>query len=252
MKKYIRNILRPIYYLAEALYSKMLEMVYPTKIKDYKKIPIIINNRNRLTFLSSLIDNLEKRGYENIYIIDNDSSYPPLLEYYKKINHKIFFLKENIGYLALWQTDLYKKFIRDYYVYTDPDVIPIDECPDDFLDFFRKCLQKHKFAKKVGFSLKIDDLPDHYKNKDSVISWESQFFKNKTDDGLYRAHIDTTFALYRPWAKGGSNDSHITYRTAYPFEARHMPWYVNSKELPEEELYYIEHAKQSTFWTKES
>ena len=51
---------------------------------DVKNIPIIINNRNRLTYMKMLISSLEKRGYNNIYIIDNDSTYPPLLDYYSK------------------------------------------------------------------------------------------------------------------------------------------------------------------------
>ena len=36
---------------------------------DVKNIPIIINNRNRLTYMKMLISSLEKRGYNNIYII---------------------------------------------------------------------------------------------------------------------------------------------------------------------------------------
>ena len=38
--------------------------------KDIKNIPIIINNRNRLTYMLQLIDWLKKNGYSNIYIID--------------------------------------------------------------------------------------------------------------------------------------------------------------------------------------
>lgn len=249
MLKLIKNTLRPLYYLTESLISKLLEIIYPSKIKDYRDIPIIINNRNRLTFLKTLIKSLESKGYNNIFIIDNASTYTPLIEFYNNCNYKIFYLKENVGYLALWKTPIFKKFRKDYYVYTDPDVVPIEECPDNFLEFFLNTIKKHRFAKKVGFSLKIDDLPDHYDHKNDVIYWEQEFRKIVTDDNLYKANIDTTFALYRPWAKGGSNNSHITFRTPYPFEARHMPWYNNSKNLSDEEKYYIDNAKQSTFWT---
>lgn len=248
----LKNLIRPIYYWSESILFKLLEILIPSKINDYRNIPIIINNRNRLTFLLLLISSLEKRGYKKIYIIDNDSTYPPLLEYYKQTKNKVFYLNKNLGYLALWKSNVYKFFFRDFYVYTDPDMVPVEECPDDFLDYFLRILKKHKFAKKVGFSLKIDDLPDHYKNKEKVMSWELNFFNHKTPDGLYKAPIDTTFALYRPWAKGGSNDSHLTLRTPFPYEARHLPWYQNSSDLSEEEIYYIEHANQSTFWTKDS
>src|SRR5437016_2259980 len=66
--------------------------------KNSKQIPIIINNRNRVTYLLQLISWLEKSGYNNIYIIDNNSKYPPLLEYYSKTKYPVFRLKENAGH----------------------------------------------------------------------------------------------------------------------------------------------------------
>lgn len=228
----------------------MLGILFPSKIKDIKKIPIIINNRNRLTFMLQLIKSLEKRGYNNIYIIDNDSSYQPLLEYYKNCPYHVFRLDSNVGHLAMWKTKIYKRFIRDFYVYTDPDVVPAEECPDDFLLFFMESLKKYKYAQKVGFSLKIDDLPDSYSKKEEVIGWEKQYYETKVEDKLYLAQVDTTFALYRPWAHNGANSCHQTFRTVHPYLARHMPWYVDSSNLSEEEQYYMEHCKTSTHWTK--
>lgn len=248
----MRDLIKPIYYWFNFRYYYMLEIIFPTKIKNPKNIPIIINNFNRLTCLKRLIDSLEKKGYSNIYIIDNASTYPPLLEYYSQSPYSIFRLKNNIGYLALWQTDIYKQFKNDFYVYTDPDVVPIEECPDNFMEVFLHSLQKHKYAKKVGFSLKINNLPDCFDLKEEVIKWEKQYFKNKIDDLLYRAPIDTTFALYRPRTKGGSNSYIPMYRTAYPYEAEHLPWYVDSKNLSKEDIYYIQHAKTSTMWTEQN
>lgn len=42
------------------------------EISDYKDVPIFINNFNRYTMLKDLVGCLEKRGYRNIYIIDNN------------------------------------------------------------------------------------------------------------------------------------------------------------------------------------
>ena len=193
---------------------------------------------------------MEKRGYFNIFIIDNSSSYPPLLEYYEQCRYQVFRLTQNIGYLALWETDIYKKFINDYYVYTDSDVVPIEECPDDFMGLFLRTLRKYKFARKVGFSIKIDNLPECFSRKNEVIKWESKYFENKVDEFLYRAPIDTTFALYRPRSKGKSNSYVQVFRTAFPYEASHLPWYVDSKNLSEEENYYISHANNKTMWTE--
>lgn len=45
---------------------------------DWNQIPIIINNFNRLHYLTQLIDSLEKRGVKNIHILDNNSTYVTL------------------------------------------------------------------------------------------------------------------------------------------------------------------------------
>lgn len=249
MNENIKKVLRPLFYWIEARYYNFMSLLFRTKINDSKKIPIIINNRNRITFLLELIKNLEKRGYFNIYIIDNNSSYPPLLEYYKNCPYHVFRLDKNVGYLALWKTDIYKTFIKDYYVYTDSDVVPIDECPDDFMEFFLTTIKKYKSVEKVGFSLKIDDLPDSFSKKNKVIEWEQCFYEKKVDELLYLAPIDTTFALYRPFMNKDVNHSHQTFRTAYPYSARHLPWYIDSSNLTDEENYYIENATTSTHWT---
>jgi hypothetical protein len=250
MKEKIKRVFRPVYYGLEARFNYSRGVLFPSKITDIKKIPIIINNRNRLTFMMELISSLEIRGYENIYIIDNNSTYPPLLEYYSKCQYNIFRLKQNIGHLAIWETDIYKSFINDYYVYTDPDVVLIEECPDDFLSFFVESLKKFRYTPKVGLSLKIDDLPDCFSKKQDVIGWEKQFFQTKENEFLYVAPVDTTFALYRPWARNGANSAYKTFRSAYPYMARHKPWYIDNSNLSEEEKYYIEHSEMSTHWTK--
>ena len=67
----------------------------------YKDTPIVINNFNRIDTLLILIKGLETRGYNNIYIIDNDSTYPPLLEYYKKCPYPVYMLNKNIGHLSI-------------------------------------------------------------------------------------------------------------------------------------------------------
>jgi hypothetical protein len=246
----LKRILRPFSYRIEARYYNLMGLLFPSKISDSKKIPIIINNRNRITFLLELIEALKKRGYFNIYIIDNNSSYPPLLEYYKTCPYPIFRLDKNVGYMALWKTDIYKFFIKDYYVYTDSDVVPIEECPDDFMEFFIQTLKMNINAEKVGFSLKIDDLPNSFLEKEKVIEWEKKYYEIKAGDMLYEATIDTTFALYRPFMKKEVTHIHLSYRTAFPYSARHLPWYIDSLNLSEEEKYYKQNASTLTHWTK--
>ncbi|PBJ13870.1 glycosyltransferase family 2 protein [Flavobacterium sp. ACN6] len=244
----IKVILRPLVYFFRTIRRLTLSLIYPSKIKNSFQIPIIINNRNRFEYLTQLINALEKRGYTNIFIIDNDSTYPPLLEYYKTCKYEIFMLGKNVGHLAMWETDIHKKFIKDYYVYTDADVVPIEDCPADFMHFFWQTLKKYPAVQKVGFSLKIDDLPDSFAKKKEVIEWEQQFYENKVEDKFFKGFIDTTFALYRPFMEAGKGA--LMYRSAYPYQAYHMPWYVDSLNLSFEENFYIRNATTSTHWTK--
>ena len=55
-----------------------------------KDIPIVILNRDRLIPLIEQIESLKSRGYHNIIIIDNQSTYPPLLEWYRTSGIDIF------------------------------------------------------------------------------------------------------------------------------------------------------------------
>jgi hypothetical protein len=244
-----RDLVRPAWYWFYFRYFRMLEILKPPAISDVHDIPIIINNFNRLTYLRRLVDFLEKRGFRKIFILDNASTYPPLLDYYKSCQWHVFRLDKNLGHISLWRSGLIKKFSSDYFVYTDSDVVPVEECPDDFMEVFLDVLKKNQFARKVGFSLRIDNLPDHYRNKKEVIEWEKQYYERDAGPLLYRAPIDTTFALYRPRSAGGSNAYVPMFRTKYPYAAEHLPWYTDSNNLSEEDLFYLNTASTLTMWT---
>lgn len=243
------DIIANIYYFIISIKNYLLGLIYSKPI-DFKSIPIIINNRNRYTFLVELIFQLKKRGYNNIIILDNDSKYPPLLKFYKETECEVIFLNKNIGYDALDKIPLYKKIRKNFFVYTDPDVIPVDECPEDFMLYFLETLKKFPFVQKVGFSLKIDDLPDHYNKKDEVINWEKKFYNTEILSNLYSAPIDTTFALHRPFARISFKGRFKMIRTGFPYEARHMTWYNNSKRLGSEEIFYQNNVEIGTHWSK--
>jgi len=211
-------------------------------------IPIIINNKNHLTYLLRLINSLEKRGYTNIYIIDNNSTYQPLLDFYKKTDYKVFLLGENVGFCALWDTDIFAQFEGQYYVYTDSDLELVDECPTDFMVVMRYLLDKYSLG-KVGLSLPIDDLPNHFAKRAEVQKWERAFNTEKVERLAYNARVDTTFALYKPDAFGDATTL-LGFRTRFPYSARHLPWYENTAALTEEQQYYYANVSSSTHWSK--
>lgn len=211
-------------------------------------IPIFIISFNRLSYIQSMIACLEKIGKKNIVIIDNASTYPPLLDFYKAIPYKVIRLSENWGYRVFWKNPLFDEYRKSFYIVSDPDIEPIEECPNDFVERFFNILYKYPMVRKVGFSLKIDDLPPKGLFTKNVLKWEKKY--NKTllkKDQIYYADIDTTFALYVPdeFVLSGFNEA---FRTAYPYQARHMPWYKDSSEVTDEDRYYAAH-KTNGWWT---
>jgi hypothetical protein len=210
-------------------------------------VPIVINNRNRLTYLKNLVNWLQKNGYQNIYILDNDSTYAPLLQYYKETTAKVVYLKKNAGYKALWENDLFKEIKKGYYVYTDSDLAPTEICPADLLFALYTTLKQHKSYEKCGPSLKIDDLLDSYHRKKEVIEVESKYWIKQVDKDVYDAPIDTTFALYKPLAFGDAEECKAI-RLAGAYTLKHMPWYENSANLDEEAKYYMETISTSSYW----
>ena len=236
------------YYKVIARVKRFLFVHKKYNPSDFKNIPIIINNRNRYTYLLKLISWLEVNGYKNIYIIDNASTYEPLIKFYNQTSYKVFYLSENVGHLSLWKTGVIKNFEKDYYVYTDPDVVPTDNCPDDVLEYFFSILNQYSNIEKVGFGLKIDDLPDCYLDKEKVISWESKFWTKSIQKEVYDAAIDTTFALYKPFTNG-LNYVQNSLRTGGNYQLQHLPWYEDSNHPSEENLYYKNNIKQgSSHW----
>lgn len=218
---------------------------------SFYNVPIIINNYNRVTFLCKLISSLEIRGYKNIYIIDNASTYPPLLEYYKTCPYTVYRLNRNVGYKAIWETGIYEQFKNNYYVYTDSDMQIDDSCPNNFIEHFVNILQEYPTCQKVGFGIRIDDIPNSYINKMKVIDWESQFWRHEIRAGLYRASVDTTFALYRPYCWGEANSHQKVFRTGFPYLIRHLPWYALEDSRAEEE-YYLSTLQTSTHWSRQN
>ncbi len=249
------NIIKKISSSVSSLAYYILEKISPSKISSGKEIPIIINNFNRLTTLRLLITSLEKRGYKNIYILDNNSTYPPLLEFYNNCEHEVILLGRNLGFKALWKDKpTRKRFCCDYYIYTDSDVVLTDDCPNDVIEHLHNLLKNnYPLARKIGLSLIIDDIPEYFANKQKVLEWEKRFWSSPVNkDGLRLVPTDTTFALYRPRVGLSRSRSVESYRTDKPYSIKHLPWYQDSSNLTEEETYYINHCSHITAWTSKA
>lgn len=214
---------------------------------DPLETPIFIVNFNQVSYLRKQIDWFLRAGYTNLTVIDNNSTFPPLLEYYSAIlkDVDVIRLDRNLGSHALWHAEILKqKGVDGPFVYTDSDIVPDHACPQDLVSHLLRLLDQHPHILKVGPALRIDDLPDIYTFKKEVVTWESQFWKRPVARGLFMAPIDTTLALYRP---GPAFVYEPALRTGWPYLARHEPWYSDS--TPNEERTFYAATAKGSHWT---
>lgn len=219
-------------------------------------IPVYINNFNRMTTTRGIVEYLKKVDGAFPVIVDNGSSYPPLLEWYKTKPCETVLLNENVGKFAPWTRGCVQwaaahraRFESEFYVVTDSD-LDLSGVPFDVLDVLIEGWARFPSSRKIGLSLEINDLPSDSPILDSVSQWESKFWQERS--GMFwRADIDTTFAMYR----ADMNHANVmettnAWRTDRPYTARHTPWYITDDTITEEERYYIEaNASKTAGWT---
>jgi len=201
------------------------------------EIPCIINNFNRLTTTKKLVEDLQKLGYGNVIVLDNCSTYPPLLEWYKTNPCRIEYLNRNYQSLAVYDCGITKEFgTLPWIVYTDSDIELNPNTPTDFINQLIEKAEKYGYT-KAGLSIRIDDLPDtQFANEYKV--WEQKYWETSLEEDVYDAQIDTTFCIIKPTERF----DYRALRLAGNLACRHIPWYGNFDNLDEEELYYIEHS----------
>ena len=221
--------------------------VIPFDVLQPRSLPIVITAFNRVRCLRALVHRLRRDGYENLYVVDNASDYQPLIDFYRAERLRVFRLDRNVGCYALWRTPIWAQILHTPYALTDPDVLPLDECPCDYVARFLTVLGANPDVEKVGFGLKIDDIPDSLSYKNEILRHEQNFWTQPLGPDLFVAPIDTTFAVYRAGARGGVWARAL--RTAAPYLARHTPWYDDELTLTPEDEHYHRTSRRATFWT---
>ncbi len=210
-------------------------------------VHVYIVNRNRVSCTKRLVEWLLAAGTERITIIDNDSTYPPLLEWYRSLQGGVVVHQtgENIGPWRAW--DWANGMEAEPFVFTDSDVVPPPECPRDLIGKCLSVLAEASDCDKVGPGLRLDNIPtqnlmQEYFQGRSLHAWESQFWTRRREGAScasFQAPIDTTFALYCP--HGTFSNGWHNIRLDAPYLVEHTPWYV-TKPYSEEETYYRAHA----------
>lgn len=202
---------------------------------------------NRLTWTKNLCENLADLGCE-VILIDNGSTYEPLLDWYGICPFKIHFLPSHFGHKSLWESGLIKIYQDEYYIVTDHD-LDISQVPKDFIDVLRSGLELKEVV-KCGLSLKLSDLPDNIYTK-KVVDWETKFWEMPKTENFFYSDIDTTLAVYSKARLEEIPNFFCALRADKPYEARHLPWYNAPENLTEEEMFYMKNIRRCAYWTEQ-
>lgn len=234
------------------------------------KFPVFLIVYNLLTPLQQMVKDIWRMGGIPI-LIDNQSTYPPLLDWVNEVKDRddlIYHrMEKNYGprivhtmasdkYSPDWQKiqEVYKEksgeeLKRNFVFISDSD-LDLSAIPDDGLQVLYKIAQTNMNSlgrryKKIGFSLRIDDLPDTEAGRYTK-QWESHFYQTKRQVAGYYAYealLDTTFQIYMPQLRFTGTFFGPALRLAEPYIARHIPWYWTEESLNDEIRYYLSHLE---------
>jgi len=227
-----------------------------------KMIPIFIITCERLEVLKKSIQSYHdciKTPFE-IIIIDFGSTYKPTIEFLKNLERektKVYWkarIKHPKGLNRIDRNiqDYFKTHPGSNYVVTDPD-IALDNVDGDIFNVYSYLLNAMPEIEVVGPMLRIDDIPDYYRNKKIVESrhyknfWSKERnyiqYKNKTIEYIHSKHIDTTFAMNRAWTRW--RRLKLCIRTLSPYLAKHLDWYLDLDNPTPDQKHYIEYASSA-------
>ena len=250
------------------------------------RIPVIVNNRD-LEVQTLLLD-LCRLGASEIHLIDNASTYPPLVSWlnsapthlvrptprpdgsYDAVKLTIWQSSQNFGPRAACRVancarEPWTERGITHYATTDSD-LDLSSLPDNALQlfaeasaYFSKCYGQ---CTRVGVALSLD-LPDvpaarlarsreqSYWDSRRQVSWYPPDPWTTDPVRMYLAPIDTTLAVI-PLDPAWNGDYEPAYRVAGPYTAKHRPWYHDDSNRPADFRHYLAHANPAgTLYTAE-
>jgi len=223
---------------------------------NWQDVPVYVTNWNNLdTGFRKLVDWFLDLGML-VTVFDNNSSYPPLLEYYRKLPKGVTLV--NVGYNSgvwgFWQAKLNtEERTTTHYITTDSDCPPDDICPKDLVEKMVTILDSYPDIRKVSPGLRIDNIPDHYARKADAIGCQRSLpFRQAEDKGLglnlFHTYTDSTLTMWRGGYRApgrcstaddnGAESIDIGLRMEAPYVLKHVPWYADSARPSAESLYY--------------
>ena len=229
-------------------------------------VPVIVNSFNQLTYLKMMLGQLRRLGIHKIYVLDQASTYPPLVEYLKEIERTVTVIRLGGNNGPHWLfTSGFSSILPRHFIYTDPDILFPEDMPRSLVgDLMR--ISRATNAAKVGLALDISK-PDAIKNarlplngrEYTIPEWEQQFLEKPirfSGFEVYKAPVDTTFALYnrarfdREIRRFQAGDVYYcmempgSYRVGGRYTSVHVPWMLDDPISEEELAFYVAHRRR--------
>jgi len=215
---------------------------------------------NRHSWAVEMCKKFESAGLE-IIIIDNDSTYPPCVEWLNNCGYTVermgvnrgpwVFLSDHTGQLQ-WlnrndgKDTLYNKYTDRYFILADSD-FDISMVPDDFPDHLMKGLntaQRNEW--KCGLSYLLDDLPVNAFTK-QIIEYERRYWVTKNAAGYFESQVDIGVTMFDRQKQG---EWYHAVRSDKPYTCRHLDWYHSVEGWREEDQWFIDNTPHYYGWCR--
>ena len=224
-------------------------------------VPVFVPSFNNPTYTARMLSQLRKLGFRRVVLVDGGSTYPPMRELLAAPGDgvSVVTLPDNPGPHHLLRDKATLALMPRHFCITDPDLVFNPAMPADFLGDLAALAARERVG-KAGLALDLRD-PDTMRDEPFLIrdrlwqiwEWEQQFWRDELEplrpggDPVYRADVDTTFALYdRDFLD--PEQIYDAVRLAGRFTCRHLPWYRNN-ELPQaEEDFYRQTERFSSYF----
>jgi hypothetical protein len=222
-------------------------------------IPVYIPTFNNPTYTNNFINQLERLNLSMITVVDNASTYPPMVKLLHEISSKyeLIRLNENRGpHLLIRDLNYYEK-LPNYFILSDPDIEISRNIPEDFVKTLIEISEEFKIG-KVGLALAIpneEELLEKFiymdGEKRSLIEWEEQFWENEVGktshgDSIFLTTLDTTFALYNK-KYFNLEDRYKSLRIGGRYTSKHLGSYAKTIVPQEENEYYLSNTRYSYY-----
>jgi FkbM family methyltransferase len=204
------------------------------------QIPVFIPVFNNPTYAANIVRQLDDIGMRNICLIDNNSTSFAMGAFLDRVEDRVSVIRtgQNKGPRQIVECLEYYDLLPELFCITDPDLEFNAALPEDFLSNLIRLTNELKVG-KAGFALRIDDAHLMHEGKFEInrktyhaAEWESQYWQKnlgslKDGSPVYKADIDTTFAVYNK--KFFTPDSFFeAIRVGGNYACRHLPWYRES------------------------